>query len=67
MASATESAIEWFTWMNSISKQPSLKRSPGFFVNICVLYSRSNSSSFSSMMPAVRLVAYIGTSSSRMT
>lgn len=29
MASATESAIEWLVWMNSILKQPSLIVSPG--------------------------------------
>ena len=53
IARATESGMLWFTWINSIVKHPSRKEAPTFFVKICVLYSRSCSSSFSSIKAAV--------------
>ena len=36
IASEKHSTSECEAWMNSISKQPSLNLSPGFFVKICV-------------------------------
>ncbi len=64
IARATASAIEWLTFINSISKAPSLNLSPAFFVKICVFVRRSLSSSLNSIIPAERGVANTGTSSS---
>ena len=60
MAKETASAIEWFTWMNSIEKQPALTTSPGWCVTIFVFSSRPCSSSLSLMRPSVSGVACTG-------
>ena len=57
MASATESAIEWLVWMNSILKQPSLIVSPARTWLSLTFWGILCSESFVSMMPQVRRVA----------
>jgi len=56
MANATESAIEWFTWMNSTLNLPALTVMPLSTVTIFVDLRRPCSSSFKRMRPAVRRV-----------
>ena len=57
MASATESAIEWLVWMNSILKQPSLMVSPARTRLSLTFWGILCSDSLVSMMPQVRRVA----------
>ena len=56
IANATESAMEWFTWMNSTLNLPALTVMPLSTVTIFVDLRRPCSSSFKRMRPAVRRV-----------
>ena len=56
MAKATESAMEWFTWMNSTVNLPARTLLPGSTVMSLVLFTSPCSSSFSLMSPAVNRV-----------
>ena len=56
MAKATASGIEWFTWMGSMVKQPSLIFCLGVISTNLVLPARPNSSSLLRIRPQVRRV-----------
>ena len=56
MAKATESAMEWFTWMNSTWNLPAFTVWPASTVTSLVLSSSRCSWSFSLMSPAVKRV-----------
>ena len=56
MAKATESAMEWFTWMNSTVNLPARTLLPASTVMSFVDFTNWCSSSFSLMRPAVKRV-----------
>ena len=56
MAKATESAMEWFTWMNSTVNLPARTLLPASTVMSLVDFTSWCSSSFSLMRPAVKRV-----------